>query len=128
MFLYDSARLARILEPGGEVTDFGWNAEGRIAKVRTPLVNDVIAAGGLPAGSPDGYYELLYDSLGRVVYVNEPLARAGEYRRHRNIVYSTGETRVLIAGRSRPNGYNRLVQYDVLGRMVYDVDAVGRAS
>ncbi|MEI2638969.1 MAG: PA14 domain-containing protein [Microthrixaceae bacterium] len=60
--------------------------------------------------------------------MNEPLARAGEYRRHRNIVYSTGETRVLIAGRSRPNGYNRLVQYDVLGRTIYDVDAVGRAS
>ena len=127
-FLYDAARLARIVEPGGEVTDFGWNTDGRIAKVRTPLVNDVIATGGLAASSPDGFYEVLYDSLGRVTYVNEPLARVGEYRRHRNIVYYTNETRVLIAGRSRPNGYNRLVQYDQMGRTIYDRDAIDRAS
>lgn len=33
---YESGQLARIEDPGGAVTDFGYDAEGRLTKVRSP--------------------------------------------------------------------------------------------
>ncbi|MEO6533699.1 MAG: PA14 domain-containing protein [Pseudolysinimonas sp.] len=49
--LYDSSgRLARIIDPGGEVTDFGYSGM-LLTTVRSPLANDWLAATGTTASA-----------------------------------------------------------------------------
>ena len=52
LFYDPSGRLVRIVDPGAETTDFAYDANGWLAGIRTPAVNDWLAAN--PAVDPSG--------------------------------------------------------------------------
>ncbi|MFT4283410.1 MAG: PA14 domain-containing protein [Protaetiibacter sp.] len=74
--LYRNGQLVRIVDPGGEVTDFGYDAEGRLASIRTPLANDWLAyTGATPSAAQ--LVEIGYDGAGRATSVTLPAPDGG---------------------------------------------------
>ncbi|HEX2040007.1 MAG TPA: PA14 domain-containing protein, partial [Acidimicrobiales bacterium] len=125
---YQSGRLTRIEEPGGEVTDFAYDSNNRLWKVRDSLVFDVVDA-GLRADSDDTRTIIEYDGAGRVTTIKAPAPLAGDEvdskRPKRTYVYGSGQTDVKIAGLADPNGYSRRVTFDSAGRLLQERDTAG---
>ncbi|MCZ7525157.1 MAG: PA14 domain-containing protein [Acidimicrobiia bacterium] len=128
LFYNGDGQLARIEDPGGEVTDFGY-ANGRLSRIRDPLAADVVAA-GLRANDDTTRTVIAYDASGRVSSVTAPAPTAGASRPGHTYEYTTAwtETRVHVAGLSEPNGYARRVTLDGAGRISTDTDATGRTT
>lgn len=72
-------RLARIIHPGGEITDYGYDSLGRITSIRDSLANDAIAA-GVRTQDNTVLTEVTYDAIGRASGVTVPAATAGATR------------------------------------------------
>jgi RHS repeat-associated protein len=125
---YVGGRLGRIEDPGGEVTDFAYDAAGRLAKVRDPLGADAVAA-GVRADDDTTRSLVAYDGTGRVAAVTLPEPSAGAPRPAHSYRYvSPGETQVDVAGLAQPSGYGRKVTYDATGRLLTDTDATAVAT
>lgn len=111
-FFYTSGRLARIEDPGGEITDFGYDANGRLDRIRDPLGYDAIQTGSGTGFSTDPNDKrtltvIEYDSAGRVarVIAPAPAPTAATWpaatQPIRTYDYSTPtQTRVNVAGLS----------------------------
>ncbi len=63
-YFYVGKNLARIEDPGGEVTDFSYDGNGLLSKVRDPLQADAVAAGVAP--NDDTSLTLVAYSVGKV--------------------------------------------------------------
>jgi YD repeat-containing protein len=63
---YKAGQLSRIADPGGEVTDFGYDSAGRLAWIRDPDQADWVAAN--PAHANDLAYDGAQVNLPRVAH------------------------------------------------------------
>jgi RHS repeat-associated protein len=118
---YLNQRLARIVDPGVEVTDFGYDASGRLTSLRDPLTMDAIAAGVVPNDNTTRY-EVDYGTDGRASGMRPPAANT--YRPTTHVNYGgSGQTTVNVDGRQEPNGFTRKVTWDGAGRQLTEVDA-----
>jgi RHS repeat-associated protein len=142
---YTQGQLARIAEPGSEVTDYLYQAVTnannvtvgyQMAAVRDTLANDAIAA-GIRANNAEAKTEITYDILGRATSVRQPAATAGAARVEHTIEYLPGKkesidqngtpipgyqgaTQQHVVGATEPNGFSRRVEYDNLLRTTKD--------
>ncbi len=128
---YANRRLARIEDPGAEITDFGYDSAGRLIRLRDPLAADFVAA-GLRANDDTTRTLITYNLSGQVSSVRLPVADAGStirpqhnYTYTLNTVDSGGAAEVDIAGLPQPNGYNRRVQTNAAGQTITDTDTTG---
>ena len=73
-------QLGRIVQGLGngalaQVTDFGWDAAGRLEAIRSPRAASALASGALPGVSqadPRALTQIAYDAQGRVARVTQP--------------------------------------------------------
>ncbi len=127
---YKDGNLARIQKPGNEITDYQYDALGRIVSMRDSVANDAIAA-GVRADDATVLTTLAYDDLGRVTSVTEPAATTGATRIQHTLEYLPGSgtyygaTQQHIVGATEPTGYTHRVEYDSLYRTIADKDIAG---
>ncbi|MEU8824343.1 PA14 domain-containing protein [Streptomyces sp. NPDC048636] len=127
---YAAGKLARIVNPGEETTDFGYTADHRLTDVRTPLVMDWIAVDPDRRDHSTANYRVDYADTapggGRATLLAGPeptgFADGGPARPQHTYRYGSGSTRVEVAG---VRGV-RTVAYDTAGRVGADTDATGR--
>ncbi len=125
---YDgNGNLARIVKPGGQVTDYAYDEFGRIITTRDSLAADAIAA-GVRTNDENVTTQLSYDSLGRVTAVKEPAAKSGDARIEHTLAYTPGSTDLHTTGASEPNGFSKRLQYDSLLRTTSDTDLTGKVT
>ncbi|MFD2090306.1 PA14 domain-containing protein [Blastococcus deserti] len=130
-----TAQLARIVDPGTEVTDFAYNAAGRMTRIRDAMANDWLAADASRSTEAPVATEIAYAAGGRVEAVTLPApdGQAGTPRPGRSIAYAAsgetgGTTHVDVAGLDAsggPNGHFRTVTYDASLRQLTSTDATG---
>jgi RHS repeat-associated protein len=133
-----TAQLARIVDPGSEITDFGYNAAGRMTRIRDSLANDWLAADGTRSAEAPVVTDISYAPGGRAQAVTLPApdGQAGSARPGRTVTYAAadatgGTTHVDVAGldaSAAPNGHFRTVTYDAALRQLTDTDATGVTS
>lgn len=127
--LYVNGHLARIVNPGYEITDLGYNAAGLLVSVRDGLRNDLIATGALNAPqSVNHLTQIGYDTDDRVSSVTAPIAQQGDGsadRVVRRYTYADGQTDVNVDGLATPAGFFQRAVYDGVGRMTAVTDAAG---
>lgn len=107
---YHRGNLARIEDPGAELTDFGYTSDGLLNQLRDPLINDWIAV-DYAARFPDAtaMTSVVYtDHEGRKkpASITQPAPAPGQPRPGHGYRYvSKNETQVDVAGVSPPIGY-----------------------
>ncbi|QKV94268.1 hypothetical protein HUT19_22980 [Streptomyces sp. NA02950] len=127
---YAAGKLARIVNPGDETTDFGYTADHRLTDVRTPLVMDWIAVDPVRRNHATANYRLAYADTdahrnrATLLAGPEPTGFAGgkPARPEHAYRYGSGSTRIEVAGLRGV----RTVAYDTAGRVGADTDATGR--
>ncbi|MBP2325458.1 RHS repeat-associated protein [Kibdelosporangium banguiense] len=129
---YRAGNLARIVDPGEEVTDFGYTSEGVLQRVRDPLLNDWIAADlanrDLPALATEIAY-IDHDGRKKASTVTQPPPAVGQPRPAHAYRYVTAtETQMDLAGLSPAAGFARKVTFDEAYRTLTDTDATQRTS
>ena len=91
-------RITDYPEAGGDgalVTDFAYDAVGRLARVRSPLVAAAAAANIIDANDGQFLTEIGYDDSGRVAAVTSPAASAGAERRLRSYDFRASSTTIV---------------------------------
>ncbi len=126
-----SGRLARVISPGSEFTDYGYDSLGNIIELRDSLANDAVAAGQRTQNT-DEKTLVSYDVLNRVSGITMPAATAAAARQGRSYDYlpsipgsQLGSTKMHVTGATEPTGYSRKVTYDTTFRTVDDYDVAG---
>ena len=122
---YSGGHLARLVNPGGETTDFGYDTTGALVSVRDPRTNDLIANGVITDASADTHKTTIAYSAGQVISIRGPVASASmpdAGRAQHTYEYLGATTRVHVAGLSEPNGYSRQVDLDAFGHATTDRD------
>jgi RHS repeat-associated protein len=123
-----NGQLARVIDPGDEVTDFAYDTGGRLAKVRDPLASDAVAA-SVRADDDSTFTALSYDAAGRAIAVALPEPNAGESRpTHSYDFIDAATTDVHAEGLTSSSGRMRRVAFDAEGRVTSDSDEAGRAT
>ncbi|HEX7307971.1 PA14 domain-containing protein [Lentzea sp.] len=126
---YNGGHLSRIEDPGSQVTDYGYTGD-LLEQVRTPLVNDWVAADSTARGGlTDVVAKIEYDqSAGKAkaTRVTAPAATPGEPRATHAYGYDVAgrKTSVTIAGHAQPN----VVAYDDADRLLTSTDGTGRTT
>ena len=138
---YSNGHLARIVNPGSAITDFGYDSNGRLTKVRDVLNNDLIACGPSKCSSYYGsetasqlgadtkHMWLVGYSGSRVASVTAPLPGPNLPQPAHTYSYDSSATRVhdaLIPDNSL--GYVRKVVFDSINRTLQDFDLAGKAT
>jgi len=95
LYYNGDGNIARIVQPGGQVTDYAYDEFSRIAATRDSVAADAIAAGVRSADSTVTT-QLAYDSLGRIQSVTAPSATASANRNNHTFSY-TGGTKLATA-------------------------------
>ncbi len=119
---YVAAQLARIVDPGGETTDFGYTG-GRLTAVRDSLAADAVAD-GQRANDATVTTSVTYDGFGRVSQISLPAATSGAARLARTYTYGSGQSTVDLPGVAN----HRVVHIDSRGRVTQDVAPDGLAQ
>jgi RHS repeat-associated protein len=128
--------LARIVDPGGEVTDFGWDGRARLVTVRDPLQADWVVAGtGRDTDAARTLIAYVSDTEERVASVTlaAPDGQPATVRPQTSFVYEKGPgvagwTKVSVAGLDHASGPDRTAVYDAYGRSMNDTNAYGTTS
>jgi RHS repeat-associated protein len=129
--------LTRIVDPGGEVTDFGWDTRGRLVSVRDPLQADWVAVDEPNRNTDTARTLVAYvsDTEHRVASVTlaAPDGVTASARPQSGFVYTelpgvAGTTRVMVAGLDHNPGVDRIAGYDAHGRSTSDTNAYGTPS
>lgn len=122
----EQARLARIVEQGGEVTDYGYDQAGLgvITSIRDSTANDAIRA-GVVADNAAATTTLEYDSLARVSAITQPAPNPGEARPKRIYDYETRASQIRIVGAPEPKGFSERLTYDATYRTLTKTDNAG---
>lgn len=125
----NSGQLTRVEKPGNEMTDYSYDALGRIVTVRDSMANDAIAASSTGSTDPDNMVtNVTYDALSRVSAVKAPAASLGAARMNHTMDYLVGATQLHIAGSSEPHGFSKRVEYDGLLRTTKETDVSNLSS
>ncbi len=133
-------QLARIIDPGNEVTDFGYS-NGLLASIRSATVNDwLLAHPDKNAAAPEVLTQIGYDSSNRVTSITLPAPDGvtSANRPKKTYTYSTngdgsGSTYVDAAGLTPPtaapaNGHAATATFDTSWRRTTTLTATGLAS
>jgi RHS repeat-associated protein len=122
---YASGQLGRVLEPGGDTTDFAFTGN-LLTQYRDALAAEAIAD-GVRSNDTTAVALITYDSAvpARVTGVTLPLAQATDTTRlaHTYVYTSNTQTSVHAAGLTEPYGFYRQVSFDAAGRLTTDTDA-----
>lgn len=113
-----------------KVTDFGYDASGRITSVREPVAADVQAA-GTRTDAQALLTVVSYDPVGRVASIIKPAATAGAPRPEYEYEYQqqAGETTVHDSGPATPTGFVTKYTYDVSTLLPHKtIDGAGAAT
>lgn len=125
---YKAGQLARIVDPGGVTTDFGYTVDGILGSVRDSLAHDAVAA-GVRSDDDTVLTQVSYSAgSGRATTVRQPAPTAGAPRPQATISYGSGTTDVAVAGATNGSGYSRRVTFDASGRLTGDTDVAGRTT
>ncbi len=131
LLYYDgSGRLTRVENPGSSLTDFAYDGNGLLSKIRDALAADTGAT------ADTAMTIIAYDAYSRVASVTQPEPTASAARPAHSYSYNwsttspgvsntNGQTDVSIAALSQPSGYGRRVTYDPANRQLTDVNALG---
>lgn len=84
------AVLSRVERPGNELTDYGYDAFGRIISTRDVLANDAIIA-GVRADDDTVLTEVTYNAAGKVNSITLPAASSGATRASKTFEYRSSE-------------------------------------
>lgn len=128
---YRGGQLTRIVDPGSEVTDLSYDSRGWLTAIRTPDVNDWLAAN--PSVDPSGAQLLVQvgyqttatsPDYGKATRVTLPAAdgQASTARSQTTFAYAGGSTVVDQTGVS---GHARTVTFDATLRETSDTGALG---
>ena len=140
LFYHPNGQLARMLDPGAETTDFGYNGTGKLSQVRDPLAFDTVAA-GYATNDDTASSTISYDSNGRVSHVQSPKPSASQPRLGHTYTYqaapvrdsnggtaSDGITLVHVDGLTPASGFDTKVTFNADYRATSTSDALGRTS
>jgi RHS repeat-associated protein len=127
-FYYKGGQLARVEQPGNELMDYAYDAQGRITKMRDVMANDLLLANLRTLDTLET--EVSYDNLYRVSKVLMPApfgatVPAGQVNPRFEHVFEYGfqsSTR-KITGQVPPSGYDQYIEYDNLYRTTKSCDA-----
>lgn len=126
----ENGQLAAILDPGDELSTFGYDAEGRLNTIRDSTANDAIVAGLLETDASTT--QLVYDGDGRVSTVTAPAPDGTDTtnRAQKTFAYPGvgGTTHVDIAGLTVSGGHASTVTWDELWRQTAVTTAEGITS
>ncbi|XIF82729.1 PA14 domain-containing protein [Kutzneria buriramensis] len=126
--------LGRIEDPGSEITDYGYNAQGLLVGTRDPLDNDWIAAdpANRTANAGDLTTTISYDTAAKpkATGVSSAVPAIGQPRPGKGYRYDPAnrQTFVDVAGLSPAIGFSSKVTYDDADRALSTTDATGRAT
>lgn len=134
---YRNKLLARIEDPGGAVTDFGYDIGGRLIRIRDPLAADAVAA-GVAADDANADTVITWAAGGagvmsRPASIAAPVPFLGTARPAHHYDFNpappaTNLTDVDVDGLVQPQGFARRVEWDDAGRITADTDATGETS
>jgi RHS repeat-associated protein len=119
--------LARVRNPGDEITDFAYS-QGRMTSIRSALAADALAAGVRDNDDHDLDYEIAYDGSNRVSSVTSPAPLDDADRPRSTFAYNGTISTVSVDGFSPPNGYARRVVHDAAGQVTSDAGPDGQAA
>ncbi|WP_240522093.1 PA14 domain-containing protein [Amycolatopsis vastitatis] len=129
-----SLQLGRIEDPGSEITDYGYNAQGLLGATRNSLANDWIAAdpANRQANAGDLITSVGYDTAvkPKVTGVTLPPPAVGQPHPGRAYRYDPAnrQTFVDVLGLSPATGFYSKVAYDDADRALSTTDATGRTT
>jgi len=124
-----NGQLARIDDPGAEVTDFAYDANGRVAKIRDPLAADAVAAGVRTDGDAISTLVSYTSGSGKVASIQQPEPLAGEARPGHTYSYVySNTTDVFATGLTSTTGKLEEVIFDSIGETTSDTDQAGRTT
>jgi RHS repeat-associated protein len=127
-------RLARVVNPGGQTTDYGWT-NGQLTTVRTPNLYDLVSAGQTAAA--DSYWTLAYGGpTGQVSAIAAPKAAVGATAQTIQVIWSASGLGTFQTAVKNPaldtlygaSAWDRLVQYDGAARWTGDWSARGTTT
>jgi RHS repeat-associated protein len=139
---YLNKQLARVVDPGGETTDFGYDGDAHLTMVREPLQADWVAANPAHVGASTVLTSITYCGsvggppsssacpLGRAAAVRlaAPDPAQGEARPQHWFTYGAGSTDVQVAGNAEPNGFTSRLTYNALGQTISVADPVNPSA
>ncbi|WP_442875926.1 PA14 domain-containing protein [Amycolatopsis sp. NBC_01488] len=126
--------LGRIEDPGSEITDYGYNAQGLLAGTRDSVANDWIAAdpANRNANAGDLTTTISYDTSTKPKAggVSFAVPAIGQPRSGRTYRYDPAnrQTFVDVAGINPATGFYSKVTYDDADRALSTTDATGRTT
>jgi RHS repeat-associated protein len=127
----DAGQLARIIDPGNEITDFGYHTDGRLNQIRDSLANDWLVANPTITPGPAQLTEITYDAQGRATDVTLPAPDGATLssRPQKTFDYAAaGTTHVDVLGQVVPGGHVLTVTYDSAWRQRSATSAMGQSS
>jgi YD repeat-containing protein len=132
-FWYAGGRLARIEDPGSELTDYSYNTEGLLAGVRDPLGADWVAQDPTNHPTADATTQIAYITVNgkpAAGSISAPVPAPGQPRPQHTYRYDPAArtTFVDVAGLSPAIGFFTRVVYDSADRLLSSTDATGRTS
>jgi hypothetical protein len=121
-FYYISGQLARIARPGGDLTDYGYEAVQnggvtigyRLTGVRNGLALDAIAAGKRASDSTVNT-SITYDGIGRASAIILPAPSSGATRVQKTIDYLPGADSYVDQSGNSISGYEGMTKVRVSG-------------
>ncbi|MEV4434137.1 PA14 domain-containing protein [Streptomyces sp. NPDC049585] len=128
---YREGKLARITNPGAEVTDFGFLADHRLTDVRPPLVSDWIGVDPRHRDTEAARYRIGYTgntAAAAWLMGPEPTGAAAvpSLRPRHEYAYTADATEIRVAGVATAQGWARRLTHDAAGRVLSDTDGTGR--
>lgn len=131
---YAAGRLARLEDPGAEITDFGYDATtGLLDQIRDPLVADWVAVDPATRDTTESWTQIAYvagEGEQKVASVTSPAPAPGQPRPGHSYRYDPANhtSYVDVAGLTPAVGYATKVTYDTADRLLTSTDADGAVS
>ncbi|ONI83265.1 hypothetical protein ALI22I_32470 [Saccharothrix sp. ALI-22-I] len=130
---YSQGRLVRFEDPGSENTDYAYNADGLLSRVRDSLANDWLAADPANRDAFAASSGIGYTTIGAKPYaltVISPVPAPGRERARHTYRYGPEPrtTYVDVAGLTPATGFFSKVVYDDAYRLLSTTDATGRTT
>ncbi|MDX8033271.1 PA14 domain-containing protein [Lentzea sp. BCCO 10_0856] len=132
---YRNGAFSRIENPGDDLTDYGFNADGTLATVRDGKVVDWVAQDPAARNIAETYTAINYGTVGaRRVATNVqapvPNGQAGGQRPTHTYRYDPANRQTFtdVAGLTPATGFYSKVTYDDADRVITSTDAAGRTT
>lgn len=132
---YVDGQLARIEDPGSELTDYSYYGQGPLSGVRDSLAADWVAVDPVGrGGTTDTVTFIEYDNSTaakpKVTSVTEPVPTPGQPRPRTFYRYDPANRQTFIdtAGLTPATGFSTKVTYDEADRLLSTTDATGKTA